>query len=83
MRLGTAMRNDSEVQAVAPLPDAKHKSRAQVVLLNQALREENMARDALREAKDLRKKADAKELEFKRLSLQAAELRAAAQQLED
>jgi hypothetical protein len=61
------MRDDNESQAIAPLPDAKYKSRAQCVLLNQAMREENSARTALREAKELRQKADAKELEANRL----------------
>jgi hypothetical protein len=77
------MRDDNESQAIAPLPDAKYKSRAQCVLLNQAAREENSARTALREAKELRQKADAKELEANRLRSQAAELRAASRQLEE
>lgn len=77
------MRDDNESPAIAPLPDTKHKSRAQIVLLNQAMREENLARTALREAKELRQKADAKEIEANKLRSQAAELRAAARQLED
>lgn len=77
------MRDDNKSQAIVPLPDAKYKSRAQCVLLNQAAREEELARTALREAKELRQKADAKELEAHRLRSQAAELKAAARQLEE
>jgi hypothetical protein len=76
------MRDENESQAIAPLPDAKYRSRAQCVLLNQAAREESSARALLREAKELRQKADAKELEANRLRSQAAELRAAARQLD-
>jgi hypothetical protein len=77
------MRDENESQAIAPLPDAKYRSRAQCVLLNQAARETRSAMTALREAKELRQKADAKELEANRLHSQAAELRAAARQLEE
>jgi hypothetical protein len=78
------MKEDANgVQAIAPLPDAKHKSRAQMVLLNQAMREDELARKAFRESKGLRNQADAKELEANRLHAQACELRAAARRLEE
>jgi hypothetical protein len=62
------MRDDNE-QAIAPLPDAPRKSRAQMTLLNQAMREDELSRKALREAK--------------RLHEQACELREAAYRLEE
>jgi hypothetical protein len=76
------MRDDNE-QAIAPLPDAPRKSRAQMTLLNQAMREDELSRKALREAKGLRQQADAKESEAKRLHEQACELREAAYRLEE
>jgi hypothetical protein len=39
------MRDDNE-QAIAPLPDAPRKSRAQMTLLNQAMREDELSRKA-------------------------------------